>query len=162
MMMRMTSEELDSLLKDFEPDGSLRDVVMLDWTLADWDAFLCWVRTAGRPFEFFIDGQASTLPPLAVDIFKIREVASPQLEIHIGRGLANCHFVDETFFELDIDPSDYHSTEAIQPLLSFITDLGRAMRRSIHITLENLHDRVLAVYDLDRDELAYVPWPRGE
>ena len=158
--MAMTSEELDSLLKDFEPDGSWRDIVMLDWTLAAWDAFLAWVRTAGRPFEFFIDGQVSILPPLAADIFKIREVASPLLEIHIGCGVANCHFFDDVQFELDIMPCDYHSREAIQPLLNFITDLGRAMHRSVHIALENLHDSVLAMYDLERDELAYVPWPR--
>lgn len=161
-MMAMTSEELDSLLKDFEPDGSWRDIVMLDWTLAEWDAFLAWLWTDGQPFEFFIDGRASGMPMPAADIFKIREVASPQLEIHIGRGIAKCHFFDEVQFELDIMPGDYQSREAIQPLLDFITDLGRAMHRSVHITLENRHDIVLAMYDLDRDALAYVPSPREE
>lgn len=155
----MSPNELDHIFREFEWDGTWRDIVMRDWSLAQWDEFIRWISGAGRPFEFRIDGHIAALPAHAAEIFKIGERASPLLRVTIGPGVANCHFFDDSDFELDIDPRDHQSPETMRPLLEFVADLARAIRRSVLITHENSPDLVIAEFDLASDCFVVNPTP---
>ena len=153
---------MEKLLRDFRPDGSWRDIFVFDSALTDWDAFLSWVRSGERVFEFFVDGKPAALPSTAAGVFEIRETASPQLEVRIGEATARCHFFSEAGFELDVNPREFPTVESLEPLLDFLAGLGRLLHRIAMISLENAHDRVLARYEPELDQVVYVEAPRGE
>ena len=68
----MTVEWRD-VAPDFAPDGSLRDVYVLETGLRGWDAVLALVRAEYAPLRFTVDGAPAPVPWCAADAFAIRE-----------------------------------------------------------------------------------------
>ena len=60
---------------DFEWDGCLRDLYVLDTSEAEWDRFLGCLPTWGYHAQFTIDGEPPPLPDSAGLAFEIRQRA---------------------------------------------------------------------------------------
>ncbi|WP_428031205.1 hypothetical protein [Ancylobacter sp.] len=127
----------------FEPDGSLRDLYVLEAGPAGWQAALDGLRALEPPPVFEIDGEPAPLPARIEDVFAIWESASPCLRWNAGNVLVNLHFFRSDDIEFDIDPADVCEPEDWQALARFMLWLAEKAERPVVLTPENTPDDIL-------------------
>ena len=77
--------------KEFDWDGSLRDIYIFKTRLEDWQMLLDFMRAGRYTFEYRLDGDAVALPERAAIIFECENSRS-LLSVNVGNLLLNCHF----------------------------------------------------------------------
>jgi hypothetical protein len=132
---------------DFQPDGALRDIYVLDTTLDDWDV----------AFRFLVDSYAHQLtsgnpeqafPASASDVFHQQETGHRMsLHLDVGGVLVNCHFFSPDEIELDLDPSDVSNQETYQSVLRLVMGLAAAVGKRAILTHENTQEAVILAYE---------------
>jgi hypothetical protein len=140
---------------DFEADGALRDIYVLDATLADWQVALDHVRQRYAPLTFRVDGCPASLPEQVADIFPIWERASPQLNFDLGGIDVACYFFTREEIELDIRPEEVTGPERLSALVSFLRGLATAVGKPAVLTMENAPDA--AILRADPGTVVWVP-----
>jgi hypothetical protein len=83
----------DQVRNDLIWDGSWRDIYVKGTTLDNWNQFLSLVKGTTQ-YQYFVDGQPTLLPSVAVNILSIRE-QTKLLSIWVGEVQLNCHFFAE-------------------------------------------------------------------
>src|SRR5438094_9223626 len=91
---------------EFEWDGSLRDLYILDADVEVWQRVVDTLRSSEYPCCYRVDGNECPLPEDVEDIFKKRHEASFLLSIDAESILLNCHFFAEEEVEFDLDPRE--------------------------------------------------------
>jgi hypothetical protein len=145
----------DQVAEDFEPDGALRDIYVLQASSAEWQQLLDWVRASQR-FDFFVDGARSQLPADVGEIFERRKDAAPLLTVWLAEAAANCHFFSDREIELDILPNAF-GPENVEKLVSFLQNIGKLLNREVLLTHENMREAIILRYDPAAEEVLYVP-----
>src|SRR5579862_2101792 len=128
----------------WERDGSLRDLCVLDTTLADWDNLLCFLRESHFQLSYSIDGRPSTPPVRASDAF--RENGSRLLVCRVGRITLNCHFFCPEEIEFDLDALEIDGQAELTRLVQFMSEMGCRLKKEVLLTGENCPDQVLCSY----------------
>jgi len=77
---------------DFEFDGSLRDIRVLDASVVDWQRVLNALRHHVRTFSFTLNGVATDLPIRAEDALALGKTSHPLLSFEVSGVRINCHF----------------------------------------------------------------------
>jgi hypothetical protein len=119
--------------KDFEWDGSWRDIYVFKTTLDDWRA-LCACLRAAYELGFQIDGITQPFPPAPEEVFAIRKQGSPLLRVRVGGILVACHFFTPEQMEFDIDPREVTSQSDLDALLGFLRRVGDAVGKPVAVT----------------------------
>lgn len=158
--MKVAREDLPDV---FVVDGSWRDIYVFATTIADWDSVLAWLqkRFPGA-LEFSIDSKEALMPESMEEILRLREEASPLLQVNLAGLTLNCHFFADYEIELDLDPREL-TDDAFRALLGFMRELGELLRPNVYLTPENSpkipllvyhHEinRILSVSACDREE----------
>lgn len=127
----------------FEPDGTWRDLYVLDAGPTGWQAVLDGLRALDPPAVFEIDGEPAPLPARIEDVFAIRVRACPQLHWNAGEVLINLRFFLNDDIEFDIDPADVCEPEDWQALARFMLWLSETAERPVVLTPENTSDDIL-------------------
>jgi len=81
------------LKTEFEWDGSLCDLYILDTDVEIWQRMLDVLRASGYPLHYTIDHEQIDLPTDVGVIFNKRLEGSPMLSIEVHGININCHFV---------------------------------------------------------------------
>jgi hypothetical protein len=121
---------------DFEGDGSLRDIYVLEGGIAAWEALLRVARA--RNARFSLDGVAKPLPETARDAFAARKNVAAVLLINWNGIELAAHFFDQLDVELDFVPNTIRGEEELETLCSFLGELARATGKDVIVTPENL------------------------
>lgn len=146
--------EWEAIAADFEPDGSFRDVYVIDTTVEDWQRLVTFIRQWGWWHAYEEDGHATRLPSDVREIFGRRSRVSVLLRLRPFRLLnINCHFFGEDEIEFDLDPREVSGQEGLDELCAFVRTVGRALERRVIVTLENSQEVELMAYEPDRDEI---------
>ena len=118
----------------WEADGSLRDVYLLQTSLADWEAFLALASTYQCDHSFH--GEPCPVPA-AEEIFGALGGSNHLLSISLGGVTANCHFFAEGEIELDIEPREVRGPEEHSRVMRFVEQLSSATGKPALIAPEN-------------------------
>lgn len=137
---------------DFEADGSLRDIFVLDTTIDQWRSVYA-MLTTNYSCSFQVDGAPRVLPLVVDEMFAIRRAeSSPKLAIRIGTPTINCYFFNEKEIELSFDPAEVASQVELDPLLAFLKQIGDLCKKPITVHRENYKKYPLMTYDADKKE----------
>lgn len=144
----------DVVAAEFEWDGSLRDLCVLDTTVEDWTRLLRALPGWPYPWRYEVDGAAAALPSSARDAF-----AGPHafLAIDVEGVRVACHFFSLEDLEFDIDPRDVKGAREFAALEAFIGRVGAAVGRAVRMTPENTPDLPFLVYTPHDDRLTCTP-----
>jgi len=123
--------------------GELRDILVSDTDLRDWQRVVDYVRTLPRAGSFTLDAAPAVLPESASDIFALREQAVTSLRIDVAGVLVVAHFFDPSEIELDFDPRDVKTDAQRAALLAFIRSLADLLDKPVVVAPEGSHDEVL-------------------
>jgi hypothetical protein len=135
-----------SIASAFEADGSLRDIYVLETSMAEWQKVCQALRKLQPPPLFSIDGTEQPLPQDIADIFAGRSEHSPLLSVNVGELLINSHFFQDDEIEFDIDPKEVVSLRQVEDIAAFMQMLGDAADRTVILTTENTKEAVIARY----------------
>ena len=136
----------DRCREAFHVDGSLRDIYVLSTDTGDWDRLLGLVRSSTWDFSYVADASSEQLPEASQQVFEDLDRAK-NLSIDLGFIQVNCHFFTPEEIELDIDPREIQSQEAMDRVLSFTLRLGHCLAKEVVITEENSPDWVWFRYE---------------
>ncbi|MFD1159808.1 hypothetical protein [Roseovarius aestuarii] len=132
----------------FEADGSLRDVIVHETSVSDWDRLLSLSLSLGNVF-YERDGENAVLPASAA-----RMLGDPEhshcMKVDLGGPVANAHFYTSEEIELDLDPSEIASQAALNKVLGFCSKLSLALERDMAITEESSPEEALLVYSFQK------------
>jgi hypothetical protein len=147
----------DNVRGEFDRDGSLRDIYVVETTLADWQSFLDWLRRSPYGPVFSSDGAEAILPATADEVFRVVNESCVLMAIHLGEIQVHCHFFVQSEIELDIDPCQIDARQ-FPLLLGFLAGLGDQLDKDVRLTHENDRDRPFLVYDHRIKEMIRCPY----
>lgn len=164
----MTTDELGlpipwaDLRQAFHIDGSLRDIVVVDTDLGDWERAYGYVRQLGAAADSRLESDPDPLPGTVLEVFALHDERSTRLEVHLGQVQLNCFFFGEMEIEFDLSPKAVASEAEARSILSFMRGLGRATGRPVHLTEENVHEWRWLTFEPASNGWEFKPEPLGE
>ena len=145
----------DRCCEAFHVDGSLRDIYVFGTNTSDWDRFLDLVRSSTWSWSYAADASSDLLPESAEQVFADTDRAKA-LHVDLGSIQVACHFFVPEEIELDIDPREVQSQEAMDRVLSFVLRLGRCLEKEVVLTEENSADWVWFRYGPGSDAITFA------
>ena len=136
---------------DFEADGSLRDIYVLDTTIDQWRSVYAMLQAN---YQLTCHGHMGQQPPpLIVDhAFADTGFSRPLLVIQVGQFEINCHFFKQNEIEFDFRPEDITSQTDLGNLLQFLKQIGDLCKKPFSVHPENYRKVALITYDADKKE----------
>jgi hypothetical protein len=141
---------------DFEPDGSLRDIYVLDTTLDDWSRVLAMLQAGPYRAMSTLDGKPAPLPADPQELFSEANRHRYGLEVLVADIKLACHFFIPGEIELDFFPNGIGPTQ-LGAILGFMADLGDLLGKHVLMSPENLPDIPLFAYDPATRKASWVP-----
>ncbi len=137
--------------EDFEADGSLRDISVLDTTVNDWRMVL--TRLLEPPYRARLERAGATIA-VPVDVAPLFATGEFTLRVTAGTVELVGHFFSTTEIELDFVRNDL--TEAkLETLLELMVALGTATQKRVVMTPEGQIERPTFSFDPAADRLKY-------
>ena len=146
-----------TIMADFlEPDGTFREVYVLDTGLEDWDRVLAYLVKSYTTVEFCGDGRTPSDLPRAESIFALRQQTAPLLRVTLNGVVFQCYFYTTDEIEFDFVPNEIDTPQRLQALLEFVEGLGRSTGKTVVVTPENQPEWAFLRYDPHRSVVEYV------
>jgi len=146
--------------RDFDWDGSLRDIYVRPAALEDWSV-VCRVLKKLPGVEFRLDGEPAPFPEDIARVFAMRSVESPVLSVKLGAVTAVFHFFTEDEVECDIDPREVKSQIELDAVLAFLKKIGDAVAKPVVLTPENCPESEIVRYEPNLQTFRYADANRG-
>jgi hypothetical protein len=143
---------------EFECDGSLRDLYILNADVEVWQRVIDSLRSSEYPCRYQVDDNDRPLPGSVEDVFKKRQEAGFLLSVDVDGILLNCHFFTEEEVEFDLDPREIDSREKLQALFRFMRRIGQAAGRHVIMTPENRTDIVVFQCSPESGAIRHAPF----
>lgn len=118
----------------FVPDGSLRDLYVLETTIDDWRAVVAHFESGPYGVRFTDPHVPHPVAPQIERLFAAE--SPPMMFVTVDGILLVCHFFAIECIELDLDPSDV-SASNVRALFELMVDLGELTGRVVVLTPEN-------------------------
>ena len=131
----------DDLKVEFAWDGSLRDICVIDTSIADWRSALEMIHAGGYRLVFTIDGVEATAPDNLHQIFGQPRECSFLLAAFVDGVQLNCHFFSESEIEFDLDPREVAGQAEFDAVITFMRKLATSTQKSALMTPESSHER---------------------
>ena len=141
-----------AIAPDFHWDGSLRDLIIEDASITDWEHVWSLHSAAGVNCTFTVDGSQATRPATVQDVFALGENHHVLASFLIDSIIYNCHFFSRDEIEFDLDPREIDGAEAAQKLAKFMERLCHLTDRLVRLTPESLPRVSIARFDRNRTE----------
>lgn len=131
----------DDIRSEFEWDGSLRDIYVLDANLADWQRVIEFLQMSGYEYKFFRHGVVTPLPSDITIVFKQKESSACLLTIDLNGIQVNSHFFFDGEIEFDIDPREITGQGQLEALIRFLQSVAESVNKPVILTPENLSEK---------------------
>ncbi|GGP65129.1 hypothetical protein [Saccharothrix coeruleofusca] len=132
--------------EDFEADGSLRDVCVLEAGLPVWERLVRAVVESSWEHQFEVDGEPRPLEEFSVSEFFASaedQDVSARLAVRVGEVWFDCFFSDVEEVEFSFDPAEIADGERFGSLERFMVWLAGACDRRVVMTVETTrHDDI--------------------
>jgi hypothetical protein len=141
---------------DFEADGSLRDIYVLDASLEDWRPVLGLLEQG--PYEARLvrtgsQGMAQPLPRDPGSLFTGEQ--QYLLRFTVGGVQLACHFFTPDEVEFDFLPNGV-SEASVRELLRFMARVGDLTGKRVVMTPENVREHPIYAYDPATQRMSWV------
>jgi len=133
----LSAEEYHEIVQKLAPNGALRDLLVLETSMDDWQRLIDFIGTQTTKITYAENGK--TLPPRtsAVDYFRSEvERPSRSMRFQIAGMDFHCHFFEVDRIEIDIDPRQIVGRLALDSLLDFMFSLGRRLGKDVLLSDE--------------------------
>jgi hypothetical protein len=131
----------------FLQDGSLRDVYVVGSSLDDWPALLRALNISEYKLFFSRGGEVQSLPTDMRRQLQDDYDLGYLLQVDLGGPVLNCHFFPDEEIEFDLDPRGVAFIDAAEKVFSFMSRLGNAVKKPVHLTGENVKEWLLFAYE---------------
>jgi len=131
----------------FLQDGSLRDIFVLGSKLDDWPIVLEVLKTGEYQLRFSHGGVVQSLPADIEKTIQKNYELGYLLQVDLGGPVLHCHFFPEGEIEFDLDPREVFSIDVAEKVFSFMSRLGSAVKKPVHLTGENMKEWLLFAYE---------------
>lgn len=131
----------------FEEDGSLRDIIVHEASVSDWEKLISISQEFGK-VSYKADGEDAVLPS-AANLLSDKGRAHC-VKIDLGGPVAITHFSDCEELELDLDPREIRSQADLDKVLNFCSKLSLELGRDVAITEESDPEATLLTYSFHR------------
>ena len=132
----------------FELDGSLRDILVRETSITDWEKLLSLSLQLGK-ISYRCDGEDAILSDCAAELLSNKEHAHCMMA-DLGGPVANTHFFSCEEIELDIDPREINSQASLDKVLNLCSKLSLVLERDVAITEENHPEEILLSHSFQR------------
>jgi hypothetical protein len=122
---------------EFQRDGSLRDVYIMDTDMKDWQSFIDLVQELNIMTEFSRGPAVEEIPSCIKGAFSGQYDETCSLSIFLDNILLRTHFFVESEIELDLDPRDFRSQEDLDKLVAFMGKIAQRVGKPVLLTPEN-------------------------
>ena len=130
----------------FEPDGSLRDLYVLDTTVDDWRAVMEYFESGPYGVRFTSPNVARPVAPSIGQL--VGAQSRPSMFVDVGELLLACHFFKVDQIRLEVDPRDVTEWN-VRPLLELMADLGDLTGKVVVLSRDNVPELPLYRYAPD-------------
>jgi hypothetical protein len=128
-------------------DGSLRDIYVLDTSIAHWEK---WVDMVNSKYKVKFWDAKTDLRTDKIDFETVKEYwdSNGQREvvtatISLETITIKCYFFDDSEIENDVDPREFKSEEDHIKLVHYLNDISVTLNKEVIVTDENITDSVL-------------------
>ena len=145
---------LDNFADAFFVDGSLRDIIVRDTTIDDWESI--YEELAVRGFDMIFEcGDSHALPKNVSELLAVRgkDDQCPRLRVIAGANKFNCFFCSQDEIEFDLDPRDVSSEDEFLRVVDFMRMIGKRLAKDVLLTEESAHGYALIRYRHDQDDI---------
>ena len=152
--------EWQHVAHEFEADGGLRDIYVLNTDLSDWQQVLDALRGRTPAPIYVVDHTPAPVPTRVEHVLAEWEHdRSPNLRFEVGGITLACHFFATDGMEFDFRPQDVAGMLQLQPILDFMREVGELTRKTVILTPENLKQSPIFRYEPGSQRVEYVPPP---
>lgn len=138
----LVSENWERFAKDFEFDGSLRDIYVFDTSLDDWNELFRFLIRQRYTFEFSGAWSGDDFPSDLARLFRSGpDCPATLMSIQFSGLRLNCHFFEVHEIEFDIDPREVTDATGLADLIAFMGGLADAPGKSVVLTLRYVRPR---------------------
>jgi hypothetical protein len=145
---------LDTFADAFFVDGSLRDIIVSNTTIDDWESM--YREFTVREFDMIFEcGDSNTLPQNLSKFLEIRgpHDQCPRLRVIAGANKFSCFFYCQDEIEFDLNPRDVTSEDEFLKVIDFMRTIGACLAKDVILTEESAHDYVLIRYRHEEDDI---------
>ena len=143
---------------EFDHDGSLRDIYVLNTTAAHWQRMFDWLRQSAYAVEFRRAGVPAILPATFNEAMAIAKTECALLSISLMSLNVHCHFFTPEEIELDVDPREIAGQTDLEALLAFMIGLSSATGQDAILTPENVSEIVIFRARPDSSDVEWTPF----
>lgn len=126
---------------DFRTDGALRDVVVLDTRLEDWQRVLASLAVVAWRVHFDPRKPGCSSDISTVDVNSLLNRGEDDYSAILGVEVAGiwftCYFFDVSEIEFSFDPSDISGVDEFSALRDFVEWLGDVCGKRVVVTMES-------------------------
>lgn len=131
----------------FEVDGSLRDIIVRETSVLDWETLISLSRQLGN-VSYQADGEDAALPS-AANLLSDKG-RTHCMKVDLGGPVVMALFSDCEEMELDLDPREIGSQDELDRVLNFCSKLSLELERDVAITEEGNLEATLLSYSFPR------------
>jgi hypothetical protein len=152
--------EWQHVAHEFEADGGLRDIYVLNTDLSDWQQVLDALRGRTPAPVYTVDSAPAPVPSRVEGAFAEWEhERSPNLQFEVGGMILACHFFATDEIEFDLRPQDVAGMLQLQSILHFMREIGELTSKTVILTPENLKQSPIFRFEPGSRRVEYVPPP---
>jgi hypothetical protein len=140
--------------RDFEHDGSLRDIMITGTTVDDWRRVLDLILQSDMGAEYSRGGEVQSPPRNVESIFRDEIVSSFSFSI-LGVAV-HCYFFTPDEIEFSFQPREITEPSLVK-MLQFLVDLGDLTQKTAIISPENCYEAPMFRYAPDAHRLEWIP-----
>jgi len=132
----------------FFQDGSLRDIYILNTAAEEWTRLFTFLRAQPDEIQttLLMNNYPVPIPDNISGIFGKDRKSSIEMKTIVSGIDVRTHFFDIGRIDLDLDPREVQSEEAMNTLFKFFGDMAKTLEREIILTEESQEDIVLLIF----------------
>lgn len=148
----------ETVRREFDFDGSWRDIYVFGTTITDWQRVLDALRSSEYRLTYCLDDQSVEVPTNVVDAFPVPSECTHLLSVSFAEVTANCHFFTKGEIEFDIDPREVKGQRELNALFGFMRCLAEAVDKEVVLTPENAPEAVIFRVSPARSAIEHYPF----
>lgn len=148
----------DDVREEFEWDGSLRDIYVLDVGPSGWRSLWYLLKgTTDWHVTYQVDGVSAALPDDVEVPLQLWPKSAPVLSVSSKNVLLITQFFDDGDIEFDLDPREVTGQAELDAVLTFMREVGQATSANVVLTPQNMPGFPTIRYDLTTNGFSHLP-----
>lgn len=147
----------DQVRGEFNKDGSLRDIYVLNTDLDHWQKLLDALHSSPFRVRYFHGGVESQTPVDAAKLFPEPGFCDRLLRIDLLGPVFQSHFFTKKEIEFDLEPNEVNSQSDLDEVFQFMDLIARATGREVILTPENSENAAIFRVRSGNTNVVYCP-----